>query len=169
VNAAAHGTLTEKDEKTMARSSTLPENSEIEIPEAHKALLADNHNGLISTIRHKDGLISTHPVSYVFDGECVRVSTLKSRVKYDNLLANPTVTFCVIHHADHTRYVELRGVASIEEDPDRSFLRRQFREGSGGVEAPPDLDPPDSTRVIVRIHPYQSSSPLLYGGRFSTE
>jgi len=153
----------------MAKPSDPPVTLEIEIPEAHKALLADNHNGVISTIRHKDGLISTHPVSYVFDGECVRVSTLKSRIKYDNLVANPTVTFCVIHHADHTKYVELRGVASIEEDPDRSFLRRQFREGSGGVEAPPDLDPPNTTRVIVRIHPYQSSSPLLYGGRFSTD
>jgi len=152
----------------MSMMTETTKTSEIEIPEAHKAILADNHNGLISTIRHKDGLISTNPVSYVFDGECVRVSTIKSRIKYDNLVANPMVTFCVIHHADHTKYVELRGVASIEEDPDRSFLRRQFREGSGGEEAPPDLDPPNSERVIVRIHPHQSSSPLLYGGRFST-
>ena len=106
--------------------------AEIEIPEAHRALLADNNFGLMSTIRHKDGLISTNPVSYVFDGECVRVSTIKNRIKYDNLLANPMVTFCVIHHADHTKYVELRGFASVEEDPDRSFIRHQFRETSGG-------------------------------------
>lgn len=145
------------------------ENAEIEIPEGHKAILAANNNGLISTIRHKDGLISTNPVSYVFDGECVQISTIKSRVKYDNLMANPMVTFCVIHHADHTKYVELRGFATIEEDPDRSFLRRQFRETSGGEEAPPDLDAPDIDRVIVRIHPCQSSSPLLYGGRFSRD
>lgn len=140
--------------------------SEIEIPERHKELLAANSYGLISTIRHKDGLISTNPVSYVWDGECVRISTLKSRKKYENLAANPLVTFCVPHHADHMKYVELRGVASIEEDPDRSFLNRQFRETSGGAEAPADLDPPDSERVILRIHPHQSSSPTLYGGRF---
>ena len=145
------------------------EDNEIEIPEAHKAILADNHNGLISTIRHKDGLISTNPVSYVFDGECVRISTIKSRVKYDNLVANPLVTFCVIHHADHTKYVELRGVVSIAEDPDRSFLRRQFLEGSGGVEPPADMDAPGVARVILRIHPFQSSSPLLYGGRFGSD
>jgi len=144
----------------------MAETSEIEIPEKHKQLLAANSYGMLSTIRHKDGLISTNPVSYVFDGECVQISTLKSRIKYDNLVANPLVTFCVPHQADHTQYVELRGIASIEEDPDRSFLKRQFRETSGGEEAPHDLDPPGSERVIVRIHPHQSSSPLLYGGRF---
>ena len=140
---------------------------EIEIPETHKAILAANANGLISTLRKKDGLISTNPVSYVFKDDCVRISTLKNRIKHDNLVANPTVTFCVVHQADPTRYVELRGHATIENDPDRSFLRHQFRETSGGQEAPPDLDPPDVDRIIVRIHPHQSSSPLLYGGRFT--
>lgn len=143
--------------------------AEIEIPEAHKQVLAENNFGLLSTIRHKDGLISTNPVSYVFDGECVQVSTIKNRMKYDNLIANPNVAFCVVHHADHTKYVELRGHASITEDLDRAFLERQFRETSGGQEAPPDLDKPGTERVIVRIHPHQSSSPLLYGGRFQRE
>ena len=142
---------------------------EITIPEAHGALLAANSQGLLSTIRHKDGLISTNPVGYVWDGSCVRVSTIKNRVKYDNLRANSTVTFCVVDAADHTKYVELRGHATIEEDPDRSFLKRQFRENSGGTaEAPDDLDAPGTERVVLRIHPQQSSSPLLYGGRFST-
>lgn len=140
---------------------------EIEIPEAHRALLARNHFGLLSTIREQDGLISTNPVSYVFDGECVRISTLKSRVKHRNLLADPTVCFCVVDAADHTRYVELRGRASIEDDPDRAFLRRTFLEGPGHNEPPPDLDAPEAERIIVRIHPVQSSSPLLYGGRFA--
>jgi hypothetical protein len=150
----------------MAKSEAT---SEIEIPAAHKAILADNNFGLMTTLRHKDGLLSTNPVSYVFDGDCVQVSTIKNRIKYDNLVANPIVTFCVIHHADHTKYVELRGFASIEEDPDRIFIRHQFRETSGGEEAPEDLDAPGALRVTVRIHPHQSSSPLLYGGRFSAE
>ena len=145
--------------------------TEIEIPEAHQALLAAHNYGLLSTLRAKDGLISTNPVSYVWDKEqaCVLISTIKSRLKYVNLLANPTLAFCVINAADHTKYVELRGIASLEDDTDRSFLRRQFRETSGGEEAPADLDSPEAERVIVRIHPQQSSSPLLYGGRFSQE
>ena len=142
---------------------------EIAIPAAHAEILAGNGQGLLSTIRHKDGLISTNPVAYVWDGACVRISTLKSRVKYRNLAANPSVTFCVVHAADPTRYVELRGNATLEDDPDREFLRRQFRETSGGAEAPADLDPPEAERAIVRIHPVQSSSPLLYGGRFTRQ
>ena len=151
----------------MSPESQAPSTDEIEIPEAHAEILAANVQGLLSTIRHKDGLISTNPVSYVWDGECVRVSTIKGRVKVRNLLANPTVTFCVVHAADPTKYVELRGTASIEDDPERAFLQAQFRRTSGGHDAPADLDPPDSERVVVRIHPKQSSSPLLYGGRFS--
>lgn len=145
----------------------MSEPEEIEIPKAHHAILAENTQGVISTIRHKDGLISTNPVSYVWDGSTLRISTIKDRVKYDNLRANPLVTFCVIHAADPTRYVEIRGRATLEDDPDRSFLRRQFIETSGGSEPPDDLDPPGTQRVTIRIHPLQSSSPLLYGGRFS--
>ena len=63
-------------------------------------------------------------------------------------------------------YVELRGFATIEDDTDRSFARRQFFEGSGGKEPPADMDPPEAERVIITIHPQQVSSPTLYGGRF---
>jgi PPOX class probable F420-dependent enzyme len=141
--------------------------AEIEIPEAHREILAANSIGLLSTIRHRDGLISTNPVGYVWDGECVRVSTIKGRVKYANLMADPTVTFCVVDAADPTKYVELRGFATIAEDPDKSFLARQFR--AGGTEPPEDLDALGADRVVVRIHPRQSSSPDLYGGRFSRD
>lgn len=39
---------------------------------------------MVSTIGYKDGLISTNPVTFDWDGEHVRLSTLKSRVKYRN-------------------------------------------------------------------------------------
>ena len=138
--------------------------NEIELPEAHRKILADNSIGVMSTIRHQDGRISTNPVGYLWDGRCVRVSTIKARMKYHNLLANPMVTFCVVDREDHMRYVELRGFATIEEDADGSFLRSTFE--AAGMEAPEGLDPPGTERVIVRIHPQQSSSPFLYGGRF---
>jgi len=70
----------------------------------------------------------------------VRISTLASRMKYANLVANPMVTFCVVDREDHTRYVELRH-ATLEPDPDRSFLRLQFLRQSWGHEPPADLDP----------------------------
>jgi PPOX class probable F420-dependent enzyme len=138
---------------------------EIEIPEAHREILASNQLGVVSTIRHRDGLISSNPVTYSWDGESVRFSTIKGRMKYANLLASPLIGFCVVDHADFTRYVELRGRATIEPDPERRFLRGQFE--ASGLELPDDLDAPGTERVVVRIHPIQSSSPMLYGGRFA--
>ena len=142
---------------------------EIEVPESSAKILDTNSLGILTTIRAKDGLPSSNPVGYVWDGERVGISTIMSRVKYKNVVANPTVCFCVVDQADHTRYVELRGHATLEEDRDRSFLDRQFRRQSGGQGAPKDLDPPGERRFIVWIHPTQVSSPVLYGGRFAKE
>ncbi len=147
----------------MNRSKTAP------IPEASRQILDANGLGILTTIRAKDGLPSSNPVGYVWDGRAVGISTIASRVKYKNILANPTVAFCVVDQADHTRYVELRGWATLEPDPDRSFLDRQFRRQSGGQPAPKDLDAPDEQRFVIWIHPEQVSSPVLYGGRFKRE
>ncbi len=145
----------------------MSQSDEIEIPEFCSAILDQNSLGMMTTMRHSDGRMSTNPVGYVWDGQSVRVSTLKSRMKYKNLVANPIITFCVVAQDDLTRYVELRGHATLEDDPDRSFLRLQFLRQSGGEEPPADLDPPGAERVTIRIHPEQVSSPELYAGRFS--
>ena len=144
----------------MSRSKT------VEIPESSRQILDANSLGILTTIRAKDGLPSSNPVGYVWDGQAVGISTIASRVKYKNLLANPSVAFCVVDGTDHTRYVELRGWATLEPDPDRSFLDRQFRRQSGGQGAPADLDPPGEQQFVIWIHPEQVSSPVLYGGRF---
>lgn len=137
------------------------------IPESSREILAANGLGILTTIRAKDGLPSSNPVGYVWDGERVGISTLASRVKFKNLRANPAVAFCVVDRTDHTRYVELRGHATLEPDPDRRFLDRQFRRQSGGQAAPKDLDAPGEQRFVIWIHPVQVSSPVLYGGRFA--
>lgn len=129
-------------------------------------LLRSNFVGLLSTIRAADGLISTNPVGFVWDGECIRISTLKSRLKYSNLAANPLATFCVMSPKNLMAYLEVRGHATLTDDKDRSFARRQFMLGSGGMEPPADMDAPHAERVIIQIHPQQVSSPKLYGGRF---
>lgn len=133
---------------------------------SYDTLLRSSNLALLSTIRHNDGLISTNPVGFVWDGECIRISTLKSRIKYKNLVANPLVTFCLISPKNIMSYIEVRGHATLEDDADRSFARLQFVLGSGGQEPPADLDPPEAERVIIKIHPQKISSPTLYGGRF---
>lgn len=138
----------------------------VAIPEGSHALLEKSAFAMLSTIRAKDGMISTNPVGFVWDGECIRISTLKSRVKYKNIEADPRVSLCVVDTKNIMDYIEIRGLATLTNDPDNSFSRRQFMAGTGGMEPPEDMDPPGSERVIITIHPKQVSSPTLYEGRF---
>jgi hypothetical protein len=84
---------------------------EAPIPDTHVGILETALLATVSTISHKDGLISTNPVGFDWDGEYVRLSTLKSRVKYRNLVANPQVTFCAVDPKMPMRYIEIRGSA----------------------------------------------------------
>ena len=139
---------------------------EVLIPEASHELLKKSVIGTITTIRYKDQLLSSHPVSFVWDGHSIRISSLKNRIKYKNIMADSRVSFCVLSAENVMHYLEVRGYATLQDDPDNVFARRQFIENSGGDEPPADMDPPGAQRVIITIHPQQVSSPTLYGGRF---
>lgn len=132
------------------------------VPESHVGILESAQVAMVSTIRHKDGLISTNPVGFDWDGEHVRISTLKSRVKYRNLMANPLITFCVLDPNMGTRYVEIRGRAEISEDPTAALARKLFGQ-QGGTRF--ELDEPGAERVVVKIVAEQVSTPTLYGGQ----
>jgi PPOX class probable F420-dependent enzyme len=135
---------------------------EVPIPDTHVGILETALLATVSTISHKDGLISTNPVGFDWDGEYVRLSTLKSRVKYHNLVANPLVTFCAVDPKSPMRYIEIRGYAQISDDPEGTLSRKMFRRMSGKEL---DLDEPTAERVIIKIIPTQVSTPTLYGGR----
>jgi len=130
-----------------------------------EAVLATAFIATLSTVRHTDGYVSTNPVTFLWNGSEVEITTLKSRMKYKNLVANPKATLCVISPQDHMRYIEIRGEVRLVDDPDRSYLRKNFL-ALTGEEPPADLDPPNSERVTVYLQPEQVSSPVLYGGRF---
>jgi len=135
------------------------------IPESHLEIM-QGFQATVSTLRHLDGLISTTPVSFDWDGEFVRFSTLKSRVKYQNLLVNPLITMCIICPNDFTRYIEIRGVAEMSDDPDGQFNRALFQRLTGLDEFPYDAE--NAQRVTVKIIPQQISTPLLYGGQLAS-
>jgi PPOX class probable F420-dependent enzyme len=134
------------------------------VPASHLAILETAPLAMVSTIRHKDGQISTNPVGFDWDGESFRFSTLKERVKYTNLLHNPLLTVCILDPVDATRYIEIRGVAEITDDPQGTLNKKVYRK-SRGQDAEFDLDGPGVHRVIVTLLPHQVSAPLLYGGR----
>ena len=125
------------------------------------AFLAQADTIMLASLR-RDGSPFVIPVGFDWDGEFVRLSTLKSRVKYRNLVANPQITFCVVDPQMPTRYLEIRGYAEITDDPEGTLNRKMFRRMSGREF---DLDEPGAERVIVKIVPTQVSAPALYGGR----
>jgi PPOX class probable F420-dependent enzyme len=142
----------------------MSEHEEKPIPEKHHAFLEEHFLAMLTTLR-ADGMLSTNPVGYVWDGERIRISTLKSRVKCKNIEQDPRVSFCVQSPTNPMDYLEVRGYATLEADPDRSFSRRQFVRGMG-EEPPEDMDPPEAERMIIVIHPVQVSAAKVYGDRF---
>jgi len=133
---------------------------EAPIPESHVGILENALLAVISTISYKDGLISTNPMGFDWDGDYVRISTLKSRVKYRNLLSNAQITFCAVDPAMGTRYIEIRGYAEMSDDPEKGLAKKIA--GGGWT---PEMDGPGAERVIIKIVPTQVSTPTLYGGQ----
>lgn len=137
----------------------------IDIPEKHHDFLASHSLAMLTTIR-KDGMLSTNPVGFVWNGTDIRISTLKSRLKYKNIVNDSRIAFCVQSFSDPMQYIEIRGHAMLEDDLDRHFFNEQYRRGSGGEEPPENLDPPEAERAIIVLHPIKVSAPTLYSGRF---
>lgn len=135
------------------------------IPESHLDILEEEFMAVVSTLRHKDGVISSNPISFEWNGEHIQFSTLKQRVKYKNLLANPQITICIMSSKNTTRYVEIRGRAELIDDPEGSFQQAFWKKMTGEDEF--TLDPPGAKRVIVKIIPEQVSAPALYGGQLA--
>lgn len=138
---------------------------EIEIPDTHLDLLTSYYPATLTTIRCNDGNLSTNPVSFLWEQGAILISTLKSRMKYKNILADPRVAVCVVSPQNRMHYIELRGKATLEDDPQAQLNNRMFQLMTG-QDAPQDMDPPGAERAIIRLVPEQVSCPRVYGGRF---
>jgi len=136
----------------MARPKTKP------IPETHHHILKDLPVGHLATLR-ADGRLSVNPVALMFDGEYIRVSTLKSRMKYKNLLRDPRVAISVPHRNNPNIYVEVRGIAELTDDTDRSFVNSIARHYMNVEKYP--FDRPGDERVTITIHAEQVSAPII--------
>lgn len=136
-----------------------------EVPESHRKILETAIFAYVTTVRARDQLLSTNPVSFDWDGRALRFSTLKSRVKYRNLQQDPRLTVCIMDPASPTRYIEMRGRAELEDDPGGALNQKIFRRNMGRDF---DLDEPGAERVVVTLVPEQISTPLLYGGKLDS-
>jgi PPOX class probable F420-dependent enzyme len=123
-----------------------------------RALLDGTPIAFMTTMR-PDGRMSTNPVSMLYDGKRLRVSTVRSRKKVRNLVADERVTLCVVQPGNLNRYVEIRGRGVVEPDVDRAFINEIARVYMGVDEYP--FDAPGDERVVVTVIPEQVSAPLV--------
>jgi PPOX class probable F420-dependent enzyme len=97
----------------------------------------------------------------LWDGEKLRFSSVKSRQKVRNLRADDRITVCIPDPANPLRYLEIRGHAEIEDDPDRQFIDRIAREFMGTDKYP--YDPSGTERVTITVRIEQVSGSAVIG------
>lgn len=119
------------------------------IPESHRPLLETNYVTLATVGR--DGRPQVSEVWFLAEEDVVAFSLNTARQKVKNLVANPACTVFLLDLTNPLRYLEIRGDAEIEPDPDYVFAGRLgAKYGGADVRA---HDRPGETRVVVRVRP----------------
>ena len=132
------------ERQTLFFSATMPP----EIAKLAHDILTDKPTAYLATMR-PDGRMSVTPMGMLFDGEHIRLSTTKDRMKYRNLLADDRLTVCMPHRNNPNRYVEVRGRAVLADDPDLTFIDSVAR-AYMGVDVYP-FDRPGQERVTITV------------------
>lgn len=130
------------------------------IPASHLDIVGAKGLSFVTTVR-PDGLLSVHPVSAIAEAGTLKFSSLEDRGKVRNIRHDNRVSVCIPDPANPLRYLEIRGHARIEADPDRAFIDRIAREFLG-VERYP-YDPPGAGRVTIVLEIEQVSFPRVHG------
>ena len=122
------------------------------IPPEYFELLAGAHTAVLVTLG-PDGAPHTSPVWFLFDENAgvVRVSNVAGRQKQRIIERDPRVSFTVIDPLDTYRYLELRGTATVVDDPecavrDAVVRKHGYPDGSS-------FDKVGTRRVAVTITP----------------
>jgi PPOX class probable F420-dependent enzyme len=117
-------------------------------PDSHREFL-DFPVASLTTIGG-DGIPQSTLIWFLHDEGELRMSLNKSRLKTKNLLKRPQVSLLILDFSDPMRYLEVRGTAKVEDDPDKAFA------GKVGAKYGADLaayDGPGEERVMVTIEP----------------
>ncbi len=98
------------------------DHAEAEIPASHLDL-ADGPPVAAMTTLGRDGEPQTSVVWCDWDGECLRVNTMRGFAKERNLRRDPRVTLLCFDPRNPDRYLEVRGVVvAVTEDGARDHL-----------------------------------------------
>jgi PPOX class probable F420-dependent enzyme len=116
------------------------------VPDSHRDLVDANIGTLATT--DGDGRPQLSPVWFLFEDGTLRISLNAARQKTKNLERNAACSFLILDLSNPYRYLELRGVAQIEPDPDFAFAAKV---GTKYDINPTAFDQPGEARVIVTI------------------
>jgi PPOX class probable F420-dependent enzyme len=117
-------------------------------PESHRDLL-DAQVATFATI-DDDGFPQLTEVWFLVDEGELKLSLNTSRRKARNLERRPECSLLLLDLQNPYRYLEIRGRARIEPDPDGAFAAKLSAKYGGDVR---QYDQPDESRVIVTIEP----------------
>jgi PPOX class probable F420-dependent enzyme len=92
----------------MHTIGVLSEDKSGEIPASHRGLVECPVVAALTTVS-ADGYPHTSVVWCDFDGECIRVNTMRGFVKDRNMRRNPRVTLLCYDPHEPLRYLEVRG------------------------------------------------------------
>ncbi|HXW80634.1 MAG TPA: PPOX class F420-dependent oxidoreductase [Acidimicrobiales bacterium] len=87
-------------------------------------------------------------VWFLAEGDTVKLSLNSARQKTDNLLRNPACSILITDPKNSHRYLELRGQAKLEPDPDYAFADKVGAKYSANLR---DSDRPGDKRFVVTI------------------
>jgi PPOX class probable F420-dependent enzyme len=118
---------------------------------AVRRLLDDPNPAVLATV-NPDGSPQTSVVWVARDGEDLLISSAAGRRKDRNIRRDPRVSLTVYDQRDPQLYAEIRGLATVTEDPGRKLAVRlaKFYEGPGAGAEYLEL-PPDVVRVVIRV------------------
>jgi PPOX class probable F420-dependent enzyme len=119
------------------------------VPESHRDLLEAPGIASLSTIG-VDGSPQVTAIWYLADGDAVTTSLMTSRQKYKNVVAHPKATLFIIDPENPFRTLEIRGDATIDDDPDLAVFGRIVRHYG---QDPDTFPAPKDNRVALVLTP----------------
>lgn len=118
------------------------------IPDSHRDLL----DGMVATLATigSNGYPQMSELWFLAEGDAIRLSLNTSRQKTRNLMKRPACGLLLLDLANPGRYLELRGNAQIDPDPDYAFADRVAAKYGADLRA---MDQPGESRVVVTLNP----------------
>jgi PPOX class probable F420-dependent enzyme len=118
------------------------------IPSSYADVLGSPALAHVATIG-PDGAPQVTPVWFDWDGARLLIGLAPDRQKLRNLRRDPRLAVSIVDPTDPTRFLEIRGRVTLEDDPDQTVLARIIRKYTGSD----DLSWADGERIIVVVEP----------------